>query len=537
MNSVEERYVKAYEAFTNECAKNGIDVNTADIRDKDVKVGKYLVEYGEDALEQFKKDVSKGEFNYNKMSAGQKEIYSSLNYVKNTNERDKRLIEGVNQLMNGETYKDFLRFNAKFHTYSFNNALMIYVQKPDATYVAGLGKWKTDFEAAGINKGEKGIMISRPNIKEFKDVDKLKEYMDDPKHAPYFTSKEKEALIKRCTEQGKVSIVTSFSYAYVWDVSQLHDKDNQPLKLDIPEIRKQIGKDFDDFETVRNALVSISEVPIHYIKSADDDMKLLHAYGYYTPSSDSITVQDAGFKINNEIRSEQDCIRTTIHEMAHSMLHGEEMRVQGIDDSSKLTKSQKEVEAESVAFMVCEHLGIDASCNSFGYLASYLPENAEQRYAALEQSLKKINKCADQIIEALDKELEKVKTQDPKESKKVETPAYDVSALSDLLNDMQYLLSENLEGMDISEVPDLYTMANDGIDTVDDCLRLLKSEHLPPAELMAEKIEELSDAIREVTDNADRDFLYSLDVDLDDVLEKAEKMSKELNEFEEEMER
>ena len=521
MSTVEERYIKAYETFVGDCAKNGIDPATATVLDKDIKIGQYLVEYGENALEQFKKDVSKGEFNYNKMTARQKEIYSGLNYVKNTNERDKKLIEGVEQLMNGDTYKDFLKFNSRFHSYSFNNQLLIYVQKPDATYVAGLGKWKTDFEAAGINKGEKGIMISRPNIKEFKDAEKLKAYMEDPKHAVYFTANEKESLLSRLMNEGKVSIVTSFSYAYVWDVSQLHDKGDKPLKLDIPEIRKQIGADFKDYETVRDALIKVSEVPIRYVKDVEEDSHLMHAYGYYSPVTDSITVQAAGFQGKNEVRSEQDCIRTTIHEMAHSILHGEELRLQGIDSNDeRISKSVKEIEAESVAFMVCDHLGIDSSCNSFGYLASYLPKDPGERYEVLEKSMKRINKCADTIIERLDKEL-------TKETK--EEPPYDKERIIELLNDMCYLFSENLEGIDISEAPDIYDKTNDGIEEAEDCIKLLESDNFPPADLLADKLGSISYTLSEVMDNTEPDFLECLDVDLNDILKQAENLASELS--------
>lgn len=537
MGAAEERYVKAYEDFANECAKNGNEVKGAEITDKDAKIGYYIVTFGENALEQYKADIQSGAFNYNKMNAQQKEVYSSLNYVKNTNERDKRLIEGVNKLMNGEDYADFLKFNAKFHNYSFNNKILIYMQKPDASYVAGLGKWKSDFGAASIAKGEKGIMISRPNLREFKDEDKLKEYMNDPKHAAFFTEKEKEAYLRQLSEQGKVSLITSFSYASVWDVSQMRDKEGNKLKLEVPEIRKQIGADYKDYETVKQALTNISEVPIEYVDTLEDDPKLRNAYGYYSPVTDTISVRNAGFKQEDEVRSEQDCIRTTIHEMAHSMLHGPEMRAQNISTSwdARISNSTKEIEAESVAFMVCDHLGIDSSCNTFGYLAKYLPDDPDKRYMVLDRSMKNINKCADAIIERLDKELEKLKTVEKPETEEEKAP-YDAEQVKDLLKDLSYMISENLEGMDATEVPDLYDAANDGLEKIDELISQFEKEDYPEADDLSYALDEITNTMLEITENAEEDFLNELDVDIDELLKRSRELIVELDK-EEEIER
>jgi hypothetical protein len=447
MNKIEEKYITEYETYL---AENGIDDSIADggiaagesgqttvstepvPTDKNLAIGYFLSNYGNAALEEYKKSITgKGKaFSYQKMTPEQKEIYSKLNYIRNSNEREQKLLDGVNKLMDGKEYEDFLKFNRKFHQYSFNNQLLIYMQKPDASYVAGYTKWKNDFQAGSINKGEKGIMISRPNIKEFTNVDKLTEYINA--HSRYFTEKERERLVTLCKESGKASFITSFSYVYVWDVSQLKDKEGNPLKMNIPSIREQINRGMEEgqlsFDTLKGMLASISPVEIKFVKDLEEDPHLERAYGYYSTTTDSISVRDAGCVQDGTIRSEQDCIRTTIHEIAHSILHAKEMKEQGVENSFMLDKSQKEIEAESVAYMVCDHLGIDSSCNSFGYLASYLPEDPEERYKKLEKSMNRINKCANVIIEKIDKELEqllensKAKKPDTEEEKEAEDP-------------------------------------------------------------------------------------------------------------------
>ena len=533
--SIEERYIKAFEDFCKEQYAKGVKPESDEMgkalmkAEKDVRVGMYLSQYGANALTCFKNDVSKmdkngeSKFDYNKLNAVQKEIYSSLNYIQSTKDRDRRLKEGVEKLMNGEEYAKFLEFNSRFHHYSFNNQLLIFVQKPDATYVAGLGTWKKDFAAGGINQGEKGIAVSRPNVREFTEKDKLDAFLDDPKHAIYYTEQEKSRIRDKFDADGKVTLVTSFSFTYVWDVSQLHDKEGNRLKLNVPEIRKQIGKDFEDFAMVKEALTASSPVAITYCKDISEDSDLKHAYGYYRPSTDTITVRDAGFKDKDEVRSEQDCIKTIIHEIAHSMLHGKEMRVEGIDNTSLLDKSQKEVEAESVAFMVCDHLGIDSSCNSFGYLASYLPNDAEARYKALEKSMKRINDCAGTIIEKLDKELERI-AEERKNMPKVieaENAAQLMDAIS-MIGSLQDIVYDLMEGVDMDEELDLYDSLNDSAETLSDYLDKAKKGDID-LDMLAADLADVLYTIEEDVEAAEPDYVDTLNdnFDYDTVMEQA----------------
>ncbi len=523
--TADKRYIDAYETYI---AENGDKARESVPEGKELIAGYYLSNFGANALEEFKKSVSGNKpFNYQKMNASQKEVYSALNYVQNSNEREQKLREGVDKLMDGDEYMKYLEFTRKFHTYSFNNALLIYMQKPDATYVAGFTKWKSDFEAGGINKGEKGIMISRPNVKEFTDKDKLTAYLEDPKHAQYFTQAEKDNLYAKLEADGKASLITSFSYVYVWDVSQLHDKEGKPLKLDIPDIRKQIGKDFDNFEQIKDALIAVSPVDIKFVKSVDDDSHLAHAYGYYSSLTNSIAVRDVGFNYKGEERSEQDCIRTTIHEIAHSMLHGKEMKEQGIESSSALTKSQKEIEAESVAFMVCDYLGIDSSCNSFGYLASYLPSDPDERFKALEKSMKRINKCAETIIDNLDKELEKAKAIAKEDSVIYGTIVPNKDEIISVLEDMQYLLEENIEGLNPTEAMDLYDLAYECLENVGDMLEDISGDIDIDMSIFLYNLETIADNLNDIMESAEPDFINSLDVDIDDLLERTRELTED----------
>lgn len=519
----EEKYVEAYEKY-----RIGHPDNIRpDVKaDKDIRAGYYITVYGANALEEFKKEIQGDKpFNYQKMNASEKELYSTLNYVKNSNEREKMLTEGVEKLMSSEEYQKFLEFNSHFHNYSFNNSLLIYIQKPDATRVAGFTKWKNEFGAGGINKGEKGIMVSRPNIKEFTDVDKLAEYLK--KHEKFFTKNEQERLLTQCRETGKTSLISSFQYVYVWDVSQLHDKEGNPLKLDEPVIRKQIGLDFDvpnDFHKLQDSLAMISPVSIRFVKNPDFDPSLERAYGYYSAVTDSISVRDKGYPDKNGERSEQDCIRTTIHEIAHSILHAKEMKEQGIEASSMLDRSQKEVEAESVAYLVCNHLGIDSSCNSFGYLASYLPNDPEARYKALEKSINRINKCADTIIEKLDKELER---QEKKEIQDKTTEGYPLSVdVAETLECFENFFNSIAEATDDH---DAISNVNDALEAIDNAYELINN-----GDPSADSLDELITSLKTVSDIANEEAGYLDDWTLrgagyDDINEQLDKAIDELN--------
>lgn len=317
--------------------------------------------------------------------------------AKGTDIAKQNIKDGIDKVMKEESFKNFLELTTSFKNYSFRNKMLVFSQCPNATMVKGASAWKDDFERY-INKGEKAIWIYVPFNRTFKDEEKLIEYINEKNRivglsSDFFISKaEEERLLATLKEKGSVTLMTGFNVAPVYDVSQTNGKE-----LDI-EFVKNINQDLADFENIKNALVTVSEqnkVPVEFV-SKQNNPKLQQAYGYFDVAMNEIVISITD-------RSEQDQIKTLVHEMAHSMLHGNSMKVLGITSTAELDKSMREVEAEAVAYMVCKEFGIDSGCRSFGYIAEYLPLDKDERNRAFEQSFKRIEECAKQISREVEK--------------------------------------------------------------------------------------------------------------------------------------
>ncbi len=290
----------------------------------------------------------------------------------------KRIDEGVQQVFTSEKYKDYLKVMSKFTDYSARNTLLIAMQKPDATLVAASGKWKQ--LGRQVKKGESGIEILAPVAFKTNVVEEIERPVVDEfgnrQYNPDGT--EKTEVI-----QNPVMDV-AFKKAYVFDVSQTEGKE-------LPEPVQELTGDFDNDKkaAITKALERVTGIKIKFAEIKGG------AKGFYSPTDDKIVVQSN--------MSDAQTIKTELHECAHKLLHDPSLEL----DTVKSARNEKEVQAESIAFIIAEKLGIDTSEYSFPYIASWsdgkqldqltkvledIQQAARKMYAAIESELLKLNK-------------------------------------------------------------------------------------------------------------------------------------------------
>lgn len=283
-----------------------------------------------------------------------------------------KLEQGLQDLFNSDSYRNYLSTMSKFHNYSFNNTLLIAMQKSDATLVAGYKAWQKNFERH-VNKGEKAIRILAPapyKIKEERDkIDPLTQ----------------ELLLDKDGKPQKEEVeitIPAFRAVSVFDLSQT---DGKP----IPELTaKELLSDVEGYQDMIRAVEAISPVPIELEEIAGDSK------GYYDREAKRIAVQ--------ENMSESQTLKTMIHEVAHSKLHSKEVEQ---DEQMRKDRNTKEVEAESVAYTVCQHFGIDTSDYSFGYIAGW---SSGRDTKELRSSMDTIRKTASELITGIEEQLQEL---------------------------------------------------------------------------------------------------------------------------------
>ena len=282
-----------------------------------------------------------------------------------------KLEQGIKELFESEKYKTYLNTMSKFHNYSFNNTMLIAMQKPDATLVAGFKAWQKNFDRH-VKKGEKGIRILAPapyKIKE--EQEKL-----DPVTGEIMLDKNGMPV----TEEVEIKI-PAFRVVPVFDVSQTDGKE-------LPDIGvNELSGSVEDYEDFMQALTEVSPVPISY-EDIDGDAK-----GYFHTTDHRIAIQEG--------MSQSQTVKTAIHEVAHAKLHDREQN-QDIDTVLDKDRNTKEVEAESVAYTVCQHFGIDTSDYSFGYIAGW---SSDRDMKELKSSLDTIRKTASELITGIEDRL------------------------------------------------------------------------------------------------------------------------------------
>ena len=270
------------------------------------------------------------------------------------------LKDGVNDYFESDTYKQYLETMSKFHNYSPRNIQLIMTQNPDASHVASFKKWKDDFER-NVNKGEKALRIFAPITLKRKDP------------------KTKEPLLD---ENGNEQTYTSFKLVPVFDVSQTSGKELAKPIYDLEGTYEDYGNLYKSAKEVSEA----NGVPLSF----SDDTGT--ANGYFSPKDNHIVIKQG--------MSEQQTLKTIFHEMAHSDLHNLEKL-----QEAPLKRSTAELQAESVAFVVASHYGLDTSEYSFGYLATWSQD--PEGLSDLEAQIKIVQKEADSLISRIDKSLEK----------------------------------------------------------------------------------------------------------------------------------
>lgn len=281
-----------------------------------------------------------------------------------------QLEKSIQDFMESEKYKTFLSSMAKFHNYSLNNQILIAVQKPDSTLCAGYTTWQK--QNRYVKKGEKGIKIICPSPykKEY-----LKDVIDKTTGKP-------ELLPDGRTKQEIVQkVIPFFKVGYVYDISQT---EGQPL----PEIADILEGDLDEgLKSLKEAMLQASPVPVCF-QPIDGETN-----GFYSPAAGKIIVDST--------LSEKQSLKTLIHETAHALLHNPEA------SSSQSTRETKEVEAESVAYVVCQYFGLDTSDYSFGYIAGW---SSGKGTPELKASLENIRNTSNEIISNVEQILIKKET-------------------------------------------------------------------------------------------------------------------------------
>ena len=283
-----------------------------------------------------------------------------------------KLEQGIKELFESEKYKTYLNTMSKFHNYSFNNTMLIAMQKPDATLVAGFKAWQKNFDRH-VKKGEKGIRILAPAPYKIKEErDKI-----DPVTQELLLDKDGNP------QKEEVGItIPAFRAVSVFDVAQT---DGKP----IPELAaKELLSDVEGYQDMIRAVEAISPVPIELEEIAGDSK------GYYDREAKRIAVQ--------ENMSEGQTLKTMIHEVAHSKLHSKEVEQ---DEQMKKDRNTKEVEAESIAYTVCQHFGVDTSDYSFGYIAGW---SSGRDTKELRASMDTIRRTASELITGIEEQLQEL---------------------------------------------------------------------------------------------------------------------------------
>lgn len=264
--------------------------------------------------------------------------------------------EGAKKVFTKEEYRDYLKFVSGFHQYSIRNQLLIYLQNPHSTFVAGFNTWKTKFHRQ-VNKGEKGIRILAGGERKV------------------------ERNVRQPDGTIRVEKDTRMFYrpAAVFDYSQTS---GEPIKMLSHELTGKVP----NYAKVYDKLVQSTEFEVRFSR----ELELGSAKGVTQPRKKTILLRPG--------MSQQQTIKTLIHELAHSVLHS--------DPSKKLDRSTMELEAESTAFIVCEHLGIDTSEYTFPYLANW---SKDKELSQLSKSLTRIQSTAERFNQVVDQNLEKIR--------------------------------------------------------------------------------------------------------------------------------
>lgn len=294
------------------------------------------------------------------------------NKVANRKEKMKEITDkleaGIKEIYESGKYTTWLNTMSKFHKYSLNNTILIMAQRPDATMVAGFNQWKKDFER-NVKKGEKAIRIIAWNP--HNETVQLKK-LDPKTKLPVLDENGKELTEEQVVKR------PSFRVVNVFDISQTEGKELPALGV------TELEGNVDNVSILFEALKRSCPAPIEF-KDIEGSAK-----GYFQAKEQRITIQEG--------MSDVQTIKTTIHEMAHQKLHS-------VEGENAQTRSGKEIEAESVAYTVCQHFGIDTSEYSFGYVAGWAQD---KDMSELKASLLTIRNAASSMIDDIEEHIKEI---------------------------------------------------------------------------------------------------------------------------------
>lgn len=341
-----------------------------------------------------------------------------------------QLEQGIQDLFESEKYMSWLRTMSKFHDYSLNNTLLIAFQRPDATLVAGYTAWQKQF-GRQVQKGEKAIKILAPApYKEKVEIEKL----DPVTKMPIYSDDGKPII--------EVQEVTrpAFKVVSVFDVSQTEGREIPSLGVD------ELSGDVREYEMFFEALKRSCPVPMEF-ENIEGSAK-----GYYHQMEQRIAIREG--------MSQVQTIKTAIHEMAHQRLHA----VDPLDEKSEIinqTRSSKEVEAESVAYTVCQHYGIETSDYSFAYVAGW---SHGKETPELKASLNTIRKTANEMITEIDGHIAEINKEMEQENKvtcylKITSSMgseYEIDRIAGTIEKIESALKEALEALEteVDNIPE-----------------------------------------------------------------------------------
>ena len=290
-----------------------------------------------------------------------------------------RLEQGVKDLFTSEKYTEYLKTMSQFHNYSFNNTLLIAMQKPESTLVAGYSSWSKKFHRQ-VKRGEKGIKIIAPApIREKEEIEKFQALRRENGFGPLL------AHVLRPDGQPETEevehIIPRFRVATVFDISQTY---GDPLpELDTPELMGSV----ENFGIFMEAIGMVSPAPMRYAEIEGD------AKGYYSNANKEIVIQEG--------MSEKQTMKTAVHEVTHAMCHDRDVMEELGEKKNQMTR---EVEAESVAFTVCSYFGLDTSDYSFPYIAGW---SSDMDMKELRSSMDFIRKTAGSFIDGMVENMQK----------------------------------------------------------------------------------------------------------------------------------
>lgn len=297
---------------------------------------------------------------------------SEMIKAKNTAALNQHLQDGIKQYFDSDTYKQYLEGMAHFNNYSPRNIQLIMSQFPEASMVASFQEWKK--RNGSVKKGEKAIYIQAPVA---------------------VIQKDKNGKPILNPETGEKETITYFKPVPVFDIKQISPQEGKELNLPkaMGTIPEQLDKDY--YQNVYRSLRDISQnnnkVPIRFRELGQED-------GFYSPQTNEIVIKKG--------MSYERTLSTLIHEMAHSELHNKQSLTERFD--GQLTRSTKELQAESIAYVVSSHLGFDTSQESFPYLASWSKE--KDGLANLTAQLEIVQAEAKSLMERIDHQLSQYQT-------------------------------------------------------------------------------------------------------------------------------